>query len=61
MKNNPLTEALDDGQEVKMFKAGGQYSVCITGDCYHESQSQSLSTAIDDVAKKYAQWKEKTE
>ena len=61
--NDPLsilTSALDDGQEVKMFKlmgAGKGYCVTIHGDCVCESRSkETLAEAIAEAGAKYFAW-----
>lgn len=54
-----LSTALDDGQEVKMFKLTGAvgYCVIIFGDCCCESRSKgTLEEAITEASKKYVQW-----
>lgn len=60
-----LASALDDGQEVKMFKlmgAGRGYCVAIHGDCYCESRSkETLEAAAKEAAEKYAKWLKETE
>jgi hypothetical protein len=64
-RQESLAPALDDGQEVKMFKlmgAGRGYCVTIHGDCYCESKSkETLEEAVKEAAQKYAKWLEKTE
>lgn len=57
-----LLAALDDGQEVKMFKlmgAGAGYCVTIHGDCCCEARSKpTLEEAITAASKKYEEWGE---
>ena len=57
-----LVAALDDGQEVKIFKlmgAGAGYCVTIHGDCCCESRSKpTLEEAVTAAAKKYEEWVE---
>jgi len=59
-----LRAALDDGQEVKMFKltgAGAGYCVTIHGDCHCESRGKpTLGEAIAEVSEKYAAWLNET-
>lgn len=59
-----LAAALDDGQEVKIFKlmgAGAGYCVTIHGDCYCESRSKpTLEDAIAEAAEKYKTWLNET-
>lgn len=55
-----LASAMDDGQEVKMFKlmgAGKGYCVTIHGDCHCESRGRvTLEEAIAEASSKYEQW-----
>lgn len=60
-----LCEALDDGQEVEMYKLTGKtkgYQVRIHGDCWHESDPYpTLDEAINQVSQKYSAWKNAAE
>lgn len=60
-----LLAALDDGQEVKIFKlmgAGAGYCVTIAGDCYCEARSKpTLEEAVTAAAKKYEEWVESSD
>lgn len=58
-----LAEALDDGQEIKMFKlegAGRGYCVTIFGDCHCDARSEaSFEAAVEKAAAKFRKWKAK--
>ena len=60
--NNPLKQALEDGQEVKMHHCSHGpskgYSVYIFGDCYFEVIDPDLDTAIQRAADTYNLWSE---
>lgn len=58
-KTATIVDALNDGQEVKLFKSMGpedHYVVQITGDCYLDAQSKELPEAIKEAAEKYEKW-----
>jgi hypothetical protein len=59
MTMNTLQSAIDDGQEVKLYKLSGHAGYCVEiyGDCHCESRDkETLDAAITEAVAKYAQW-----